>query len=202
MNSRYLIIQGHFYQPPRETPCILSIVPQDSAAPFANWNFKIDRECYAPNCRSRLLDAQGRISRFINNYERLSFDFGPTLLSWLEKADADTYGRIIAADRRAAEAKDGHGPALAHVYNHIIMPLANTRDRLTQIRWGCRDFLTRFGRRPEGMWLAETAADLETLKMLALEGHKFPIRSQGQAQAVPQRGSGGHDGVHRRVVRS
>ncbi len=183
-SGRYLVIHGHFYQPPRENPWILAIEPQDSAAPYANWNLRINRECYAPNSRARLLGTDGLIRRVINNYERLSFNFGPTLLSWLEKADSDTYHQLIAADRRAAEAHDGHGPALAQVYNHIIMPLANPRDRLTQIRWGLIDFETRFGRRPEGQWLAETAADLETLKMLAGEGVKFTILSQGQAAAV------------------
>lgn len=190
MNARYLIIHGHFYQPPRENPWIMSIEAQDSAAPFANWNLRINRECYAPNCRSRVLDKDGRINLFINNYERLSFNFGPTLLSWMEKADPDTYGRIIAADRQAAESKGGHGPALAQVYNHIIMPLANSRDKLTQIRWGLDDFQKRFGRQAEGLWLAETAIDLETLKIMASEGLKFTVLSQGQASAVRLLGGG------------
>ena len=184
MSTRHLIIHGHFYQPPRENPWILAIEPQETAAPYADWNLRINRECYAPNTKSRLLGPDGSITRLINNYEYLSFNFGPTLLSWLEKADPGTYASLIAADRRAAEARGGHGPALAQVYNHIIMPLANTRDRLTQIRWGLCDFETRFGRRPEGMWLAETAADLETLRMLAEAGIKFTILSQGQARAV------------------
>lgn len=191
MSSRYLVIHGHFYQPPRENPWILSIEPQDSAAPYDNWNLKIDRECYAANCRSRLLDGEERISRLINNYERLNFNFGPTLLSWMEKSDPDAYGRIIAADGKAAEARNGHGPALAQVYNHIIMPLANSRDKLTQIRWGLNDFKSRFSRQPEGMWLAETAVDLESLKMMAEEGLKFTILSQGQASAVRPLGGGG-----------
>ncbi|MDL2259743.1 DUF3536 domain-containing protein [Deltaproteobacteria bacterium OttesenSCG-928-K17] len=190
---RYLIIHGHFYQPPRENPWVMAIEPQDSAAPFRDWNERINRECYAPNCRSRLLDGSGQIVRLINNYERLSFNFGPTLLSWLEKADPVTYGRIIAADQKAAAARGGHGPALAQVFNHIIMPLANSRDRLTQIRWGLADFEHRFGRRPEGMWLAETAVDLETLKMLAAEGLKFTVLAQGQAQAVRPLGGGEND---------
>ena len=193
MSSRYLIIHGHFYQPPRENPWILSIEPQDSAAPYDNWNLKIDRECYAANCRSRLLDSEGRISRLINNYEHLNFNFGPTLLSWMEKGDSDTYGRIIAADGKAAEARSGHGPALAQVYNHIIMPLANSRDKLTQIRWGLNDFKNRFSRQPEGMWLAETAVDLESLQMMAAEGLKFTILSQGQASAVRPLGGGEKD---------
>ena len=184
MSDRYLIIHGHFYQPPRENPWILAIEPQDSASPFENWNQRINRECYAPNCQSRLLDQRGHIARLVNNYEYLSFNFGPTLLTWLSQADPATYRRILAADKKAAADRGGHGPALAQVYNHIIMPLASARDRLTQIRWGVEDFAGRFGRRPEGMWLAETAVDLETLRLLAQEGLQFTILSQTQGQAV------------------
>ncbi|MDR1045969.1 MAG: DUF3536 domain-containing protein [Candidatus Adiutrix sp.] len=183
-SSRYLVIHGHFYQPPRENPWILAVEPQVSAAPYADWNRRIDRECYAPNSCSRLLDGQGRIARLVNNYEYLSFNFGPTLLSWMEKADPETYARLLEADRQAAARRGGHGPALAQVYNHLIMPLATARDRWTQIRWGLADFESRFGRRPEGLWLAETAVDLETLKMLARAGLKFTILAQGQAAAV------------------
>lgn len=184
MPSRYLVIHGHFYQPPRENPWVLAIEPQDSAEPFANWNLRVNRECYAPNTRSHLLSPAGRIKKINNNYKYLSFNFGPTLLSWLEKADPGTYRQIIQADRQAARCRGGHGSALAQVYNHLIMPLANDRDRLTQIRWGAADFEARFGRRPEGMWLAETAVDLKTLGMLAREGIKFTVLSQGQAAAV------------------
>ncbi|UQZ88596.1 hypothetical protein C4J81_05000 [Deltaproteobacteria bacterium Smac51] len=184
MANRYLIIHGHFYQPPRENPWILAIEPQDSAAPFENWNARINRECYAPNARSRLLTAEGEIKKLINNYQYLSFNFGPTLLSWMETADPDTYARIVEADRAAAHKRDGHGPALAQVYNHIIMPLATERDKRTQVRWGIADFKRRYGRQPEGMWLAETAVDLATLQVMAEEGLKFTVLSQGQAGAV------------------
>lgn len=184
MANRYLVIHGHFYQPPRENPWCLAIEPQESAAPFDNWNSRIDRECYGPNGRSRLLDRQGAIAKLINNYQYLSFNFGPTLLSWLEKADPDTYALIIEADKKAAKERGGHGPALAQVYNHVIMPLASARDKLTQIRWGARDFRRRFGRAPEGMWLAETAVDLETLRLLRGEGLKFTVLSQTQGAAV------------------
>ena len=183
MPSRHLIIHGHFYQPPRENPWILGVEPQISAAPFENWNCRINRECYAPNARARLM-APGGIKKLLNNYEHLSFNFGPTILSWLEKFDSEPLAAIIAADRRAAAARGGHGPALAQVFNHIIMPLANHRDRLTQIRWGLADFERHFGRRPEGMWLAETAVDLTTLEMLAKEGLRFTVLAQSQARAV------------------
>jgi alpha-amylase/alpha-mannosidase (GH57 family) len=183
LSSRHLIIHGHFYQPPRENPWLSTIEPQISAAPYDNWNFRINHECYATNARARLM-TDGGIKKLLNNYEYLSFNFGPTLLSWLEKFDPETMATIIAADQRAAAARDGHGPALAQVYNHIIMPLAAPRDRLTQIRWGLADFERRFGRRPEGMWLAETAVDLVTLEMLAREGLKFTILAQNQAREV------------------
>ncbi len=186
--NRYLIIHGHFYQPPRENPWVWAIKPQKTAAPFANWNERINRECYAPNCLARLLDEKGRLAKLINNYEYLSFDFGPTLLSWLAERDPETYAQIIEADRRAAGHYEGHGPALAQVYNHLIMPLATERDRLTQIRWGAADFQARFGRQPEGMWLAETAVDLTTLKMLAAEGLRFTVLAQNQAAAVRELG--------------
>ncbi len=190
MSERYLVIHGHFYQPPRENPWILTIEPQDTAAPYADWNQRITRECYAPNGLSRLLNEEGQISRLINNYQYLSFDFGPTLLSWMEKAAPDIYRRIIAADGQAAQRQGGHGSALAQVYNHIIMPLANSRDKLTQIRWGLRDFESRFGRKAEGMWLAETAVDRESLKLMSQEGLKFTILAQGQAAAVRELGQG------------
>lgn len=182
--SKYLIIHGHFYQPPRENPWILAIEPQDSAAPFANWNARIDRECYAPNTRSRLLNDTGQIKRLVNNYQYLSFNFGPTLLSWLQSADPDTYARVIEADKAAAARCGGHGQALAQVYNHIIMPLASERDKNTQVRWGLADFKVRYGRKAEGMWLAETAVDLKTLEIMAKEGLKFTVLSQTQAVAV------------------
>ncbi len=182
MSDKYLIIHGHFYQPPRENPWMLAIEPQESAAPYDDWNIRINRECYAPNAFSRLLDGEGRIKRLVNNYQYLSFNFGPTLLSWLASNDPDAYARLLSADRTAAARMGGHGPALAQVYNHIIMPLANDRDKITEVRWGIADFKARFGREPEGMWLAETAVDLKTLEILSREGIKFTVLSQTQAE--------------------
>jgi alpha-amylase/alpha-mannosidase (GH57 family) len=161
-----------------------AIVSQPSARPYHDWNKRVNRECYAPNTQARLVDEQGRIQDMVNNYEHLSFNFGPTLLIWLQKNDPWTYGRILAADRKSAQRLAGHGNALAQVYNHIIMPLANQRDRITQIRWGLADFAHRFGRPAGGMWLAETAVDVPTLRDLAAEGVKFTILSPTQAQAV------------------
>ncbi|MCK5690753.1 glycoside hydrolase, partial [Myxococcota bacterium] len=159
---QYICVHGHFYQPPREHASLESIETQASASPFHDWNERITAECYTPNARARILDEQGRLTRVTNNYSRTSFNFGPTLLSWLEEHSPQTYAEIIDADKQSAERFGGHGSAMAQVYNHIIMPLANERDKLTQVRWGIADFKKRYGRDPEGMWLAETAADTET----------------------------------------
>jgi alpha-amylase/alpha-mannosidase (GH57 family) len=181
---RYICIHGHFYQPPRENPWLETIERQDSAYPFHDWNERITAECYAPNAVSRILDEDGRIRELANNYERISFNFGPTLLKWLEEHDPTTYGAVLDADRRSRDRFAGHGSALAQVYNHMIMPLANERDRRSQVIWGIRDFRSRFGRDPEGMWLAETAADTPTLETLAENGIAFTILAPGQARRV------------------
>ena len=124
---------------------------QDSAYPFHDWNERITAECYAPNTASRILDAERRIIDIVNNYAKISFNFGPTLLSWMERQRPEVYEAIIEADRLSRDHFSGHGSALAQVYNHMIMPFANTRDKRTQVIWGIRDFDHRFGRRPEGM---------------------------------------------------
>ncbi|MCB9326720.1 MAG: DUF3536 domain-containing protein [Lewinellaceae bacterium] len=187
MTKNYLCIHGHFYQPPRENPWLDRIEKEPSAAPFDNWNQRINAECYHTNAFARILNDEGRIRHLLNNYEYISFNFGPTLLSWMEKMDMETYEAILNADRRSRE-RLGHGNALAQVYNHIIMPLANERDKHTQVIWGIRDFEFRFGRKPEGMWLAETAVDLPTLEVLAEHGIQFTILAPGQAKAFRQLG--------------
>lgn len=187
--NRYICIHGHFYQPPRENPWLEEIEHQDSAYPFKDWNERVSAECYAPNTASRILDGEGRITHILNNYSRISFNFGPTLLSWMEHHAPDVYAAILKADRESREMFGGHGSAIAQVYNHMIMPLANRRDKRTQILWGIRDFEKRFKRRPEGMWLAETAVDLETLDLLVEHGIKFTILSPYQAEKVRLKGS-------------
>ncbi|MBV5338365.1 MAG: DUF3536 domain-containing protein [Deltaproteobacteria bacterium] len=182
--ERFLCIHGHFYQPPRENPWLESVEIQDSAHPYHDWNERITAECYAPNTASRNLDDEGRIMGIVSNYARISFNFGPTLLSWMERYTPDTYRAIQAADRQSILWRSGHGAALAQVYNHIIMPLATLRDKQTQVRWGIRDFEHRFQRFPEGMWLAETAVDMETLEVLAKEGIRFTILAPRQAGKV------------------
>jgi peptidoglycan/xylan/chitin deacetylase (PgdA/CDA1 family) len=185
--ENYICIHAHFYQPPRENPWLEAIERQESAAPWHDWNERITAECYLPNGIARMLDARGRIDRGLNNYSRISFNFGPTLLGWLETNDPWTYRRILAADRESAERFSGHGSALAQAYNHAILPLCNRRDKRTQIVWGIRDFTRRFNRQPEGMWLPETAVDLETLDIMAELGLKFAILAPHQARRVRRR---------------
>ncbi|HEY9626312.1 MAG TPA: DUF3536 domain-containing protein [Coleofasciculaceae cyanobacterium] len=178
----YVAVHGHFYQPPRENPYLNAIERQPSAAPFHDWNERIHQECYRPNAFARVVSEQGALLSIVNNFEYLSFNIGATLMSWLERHDLEVYQRILEADRKSAERLGGHGNAIAQVYNHIIMPLANDRDKLTQIRWGKADFRSRFGRDPEGMWLAETAVDYPTLAALVAEGIKFIVLAPSQAQ--------------------
>jgi len=182
--EKFICIHGHFYQPPRENPWLESIELQDSAYPYHDWNERITAECYGPNGTSRILDGGGKISRIVNNYAHISFNFGPTLLSWMEEKAPDAYRAIFEADRMSIDRFSGHGSALAQVYNHMIMPLANARDKFSQVYWGLRDFEYRFGRKPEGMWLAETAVDIESLEVLAGLGIRFTILAPHQARRV------------------
>ncbi len=179
-----LIIHGHFYQPPREDPWIEEIDEEPSAAPYANWNERIHSECYRPNAFSRVLGEYARTRVIVNNYAHLSFNFGPTLLSWMERYDPETIARLVNADQESAARNNGHGNAIAQGYNHSIMPLADERDRETQILWGLEDFRHRFGREAESMWMPETAVDLPTLSQLVAHGMKFIILSPYQAEEV------------------
>ncbi|KMQ52576.1 alpha-amylase [Chitinispirillum alkaliphilum] len=181
-NKKYVVIHGHFYQPPRENPWLDVIEKQESAAPYPNWNECIYDQCYRPNAYSRLLDNKGMISEIHNNYEKMSFNFGPTLFSWLERYHPVTLERIVLADKQSREEYDGHGNAVAQVFNHIIMPLASRRDQLTQIRWAKHHFRRSFKRDPEGIWLAETAINMQTVRCLIEENIKFVILSPNQAE--------------------
>ncbi len=182
--KRYICIHGHFYQPPRENPWLEEVETQDSAYPYHDWNERITAECYAPNTASRILNPDGVIVNIVNNYSRISFNFGPTLLSWLQRHNRGVYEAILEADRLSMERFSGHGSAIAQVYNHMIMPLATKVDKYTQILWGIRDFQYRFKRDPEGMWLPETAVDTETLEILSEMGIRFTILSPTQALKV------------------
>jgi len=177
-------IHGHFYQPPRENPSLEYVELQESAYPYHDWNERVTAECYAPNAASRMMDEDGRIANITNNYSRISFDFGPTLLSWLEENAGEVYQSILEADRESSKTFSGHGSAMAQAYNHMIMPLANSRDKRSQVIWGLRDFEHRFRRTAEGMWLPETAVDVETLDLLAELGVKFTILAPRQASRV------------------
>jgi alpha-amylase/alpha-mannosidase (GH57 family) len=183
-SERYLCIHGHFYQPPRENPWLETVETQDSAAPYHDWNERITAECYAPNGAARIVNAENRIVRILNNYGWISFNFGPTLLSWLKDNAPRVYRMILDADVNSRQRFSGHGSAMAQVYNHIIMPLASTRDRITQIRWGIADFQSRYGRKPEGMWLSETAVDTETLELLAAHDISFVVLAPHQCARV------------------
>ncbi|WP_254174365.1 DUF3536 domain-containing protein [Planktothrix pseudagardhii] len=178
----YVTIHGHFYQPPRENPYLNVVERQSTAAPYHNWNERIHHECYRPNAFARILNDRGEVVGIVNNYEYLSFNIGPTLMSWLERYDMEVYQKILEADRKSCQRLNGHGNAIAQVYNHIIMPLANERDKYTQIRWAKADFRSRFGRDPEGLWLAETAIDYATLEVLVNEGIRFTILAPSQAE--------------------
>ncbi len=187
--QKYVCIHGHFYQPPRENPWLEAIELQDSAFPYHDWNERITAECYAPNATARMLDDEKRIEDIVNNYEKISFNFGPTLLAWLKDKNPEIHEAIVTADRKSQERYSGHGAALAQAYNHMILPLANKRDKYTQVGWGIRDFEHRFGRKPEGMWLPETAADTESLETLAEFGIRFTVLSPYQACRARKIGS-------------
>lgn len=192
--ARYACIHGHFYQPPRENPWLEDVEVQDGAAPYHDWNARITAECYEPNAFARILDERGLIARISSNYERISFNFGPTLLAWLETKAPRVHQAILRADQASVRRFSGHGSAMAQAYNHIILPLASRRDKRTQILWGLRDFKHRFGRMPEGMWLPETAVDLESLELMAELGLRFTILAPHQARAVRKLDPSGSSG--------
>jgi alpha-amylase/alpha-mannosidase (GH57 family) len=179
---RYIIVHGHFYQPPRESPWTGLIAPEPSAAPFANWNERILSECYNANAHAHIME--GRVVQIMNNYESLNFNFGPTLLRWLELHGRAAYRAIRVGDESSAKRRGGHGNAMAQAYSHSIMPLLSTRDKEIQVSWGIEDFVYRFGRRPEGMWLPECAVDEETLAVLARAGIKYTILAPGQGRFI------------------
>lgn len=185
---RYVCVHGHFYQPPRENPSLEAIEVQDSAYPYHDWNERISAECYGPNGWSRILNGKGEIAEVVNNYAHMSFNFGPTLLSWIEDKQPKVYKSILQADEESKQRFGGHGSAIAQGYNHMILPLANQRDKVTQIKWGIEDFKHRFKRKPEGMWLPETAVNTETLEVLAENGILFTILAPRQAKRVRRRG--------------
>ncbi len=193
MSVRSIVIHGHFYQPPREDPWLDDVPAEPSAAPFHDWNERIERECYRAVVAARRYGPSpaGRIAGIVNTLTSLSFDFGPTLLEWLERKAAATYAAVLEADRLSCVRHDGHGNAIAMPYHHAILPLASRRDKVTEVRWGIADFRRRFGRDPAGMWLPETAVDPETLDVLAAEGIAFTILAPHQVVRAPEGGAPG-----------
>ena len=180
----YVIFHGHFYQPPRESPYTDEIDIQESAYPFENWNERIANECYIPNTFARIIDSYGYIIKIINNLEYMSFNFGPTLLKWIKLYKPELYQKIIEADRLSLEHYEGCGNAIAQVYNHIIMPLSDENDKKLQVYWGIKDFYYHFKRYPKGMWISETAVDINTLEILAYYNIKFTILGQHQIKRI------------------
>lgn len=188
--NRYICVHGHFYQPPRENAWLETIEVQDSAFPYHDWNERISAECYAANAKSRILDAHYRILEMVNNYSKISFNFGPTLLDWMERFSPIVYDAVLSADKQSRKRFGGHGSGIAQAFGHIILPLANPKDKYTQVLWGIRDFENRFKRPPEGMWLPETAVDLEALEIMASLGLRFTILAPHQAAAFRTSSSG------------
>lgn len=186
--KKHICVHGHFYQPPRENPWLNKVEIQDSAYPFHDWNHRINAECYRRNTASRILNSEGAIDEIMNNFAWMSFNVGPTLLAWMENEAPETYKGILEADKESQERFSGHGSALAQAYNHLIMPLANEKDKETQVIWGIEDFRVRFGRFPEGMWLAETAVNTDSLEAMAKQGIKFTILSPYQAKRTRKQG--------------
>ncbi|MDO9082224.1 MAG: DUF3536 domain-containing protein [Humidesulfovibrio sp.] len=191
-DGKMLCIHGHFYQPPREDPWMDTIFPEGSAAPAKHWNERICDESYAPLAWARRTDGQGRITEIVNCYEWMSFNFGPTLLTWLERQAPDIYARVLEGDSKS-RARLGHGNAIAQIYHHIIMPLATDLEKQAEIAWALADFEARFGRAAEGMWLSEAAVDTRTLELLAQAGVKFTILAPRQAREVADIPSDGQD---------
>jgi alpha-amylase/alpha-mannosidase (GH57 family) len=183
MKNAFVAIHGHFYQPPRENPWLEILEAEESAHPFHDWNERIALECYRPNAHARILDGKGRILQILNNYSSISFNFGPTLLPWLEKHFPSVYQKVLDADRESLR-RFGHGNAIGQVYNHVIMPLANDRDKETEVLWGMADFERRFRRKPEALWLPETAVNDATLRVLVKHGMRYLILSPFQALRV------------------
>jgi alpha-amylase/alpha-mannosidase (GH57 family) len=189
MENKYICIHGHFYQPPRENAWLEVVEAQESAAPFHDWNERINFECYATNAVARILDSDNKIVNILNNYSRMSFNFGATLLSWMQEADPDTYKLVQDADKESRKKYAGHSSALAQAHSHLILPLANYTDKVTQIYWGLKDYEYRFGHEAEGIWLAETAINTETLEVMAMYGLKYTVLAPRQAKAFRKLGA-------------
>jgi alpha-amylase/alpha-mannosidase (GH57 family) len=183
-----VVIHGHFYQPPRDDPWLETFEAQPSAAPYHDWNERVEEECYRAVVAARVPGPEGRIAKIINALEHISFNFGPTLLEWMETKAPETYRSILEADVRSGNSNGGNGNAIAQAYHHTILPLASRREKVSEVRWGVADFRRRFRRDPVGMWLPETAVDGITLDVLAQEGIAFTIVAPHQVEEPPPDG--------------
>lgn len=182
MSHRHICVHGHFYQPPRENPWTGTVDREASAAPFHDWNARIAEECYGPITLGVRGGSDGRTIAYDETLKRLSFNFGPTLLAWMEKERPSILRRIVAADAATQT-------AIAQPYFHNIMPFESRRDKETLVLWGLAEFRHRFKREARGMWLPETAVDSETLEVLAGHGVEFTILDPKQGAAVRDLGS-------------
>jgi alpha-amylase/alpha-mannosidase (GH57 family) len=168
----HIVLHGHTYQPPRENPFTGLVVNEPTAAPFHDWNERITEECYRPMAWARVTDERNRVVDIVNVFSLMSFDLGPTLAKWLATHAPDVHDRIVAGDRAG-------GTAISHPYHHVIFPLADDRDRRTELAWGNADFRHRFDREPDGVWLPETAVDEASLVSIAEAGFRFvPLLSE------------------------
>ncbi len=187
MSDKFLCIHGHFYQPPREDPWLDMIFPEGSAAPFRHWNERICSESYGPLAWARRMGGEG-VFDILNCYEWMSFNVGPTLFRWIERSEPELYAKIIEADARSLK-RWGHGNAIGQIYHHVIMPLASELDKQVEVAWAVADFESRFKRKPEGMWLSETACDTASLEALADEGIIYTLLAPRQAEAIADLGT-------------
>src|SRR3569833_2924915 len=182
-SSKWVCIHGHFYQPPRENPWREAIEPQPSAHPYRDWNERITAECYRPNLAARVVDNHNQIIRIVDNYQRMSFNVGPSLMSWLEAHAPDVHAALIEADAASQLRFSGHGSAMAQAYNHVIIPQTTPHKHTTQKHKNNTKKHKHNGRAPEGMWLPECAVDTSALEVLAAEGILFTVLAPHQAKA-------------------
>lgn len=182
-NKTSLILHGHFYQPPRENPQTLVIPKQSSASPFEDWNERIYNDCYDANSHSRYLSENGKILSLTNNYEYISFNFGPTLLHFLDEKHPEATESLLEADRASIK-RLGYGNAMAQSFNHTILPLDKEEDARLQIEWGIKDFQFHYKRDPDGMWLPECGINNKVVDLLSEAGIKFVVLSPWQCRAI------------------
>ena len=178
------VVHAHVYQPPREDPISGDGPVEPTAAPHHDWNFRITDECYRPLAAALIWRGNGDPEKAVNLYGLLNFNVGPTLAVWLDRFAPDVMAAMQIGDARSAARHGGHGGAIAQPWVHAILPLASDRDRAAMVRWGISDFIRRFNRVPQGMWLPETAVDIASLETLAAQGIQFTILAPHQVSEI------------------